>query len=151
MFELGKLELFPKSSRTVRFANCSNTPLPPTQAGRTDEGEKGGKGAKFAICKRAWENRFWCSKSKLHFFSILNPHCIIHYGFSLVSPSLPVRQPSPVSVPQPRRTGSSRIPWTDSFLVVRRVKDSWLEDSILLSIFAGKREHSSLKPMTRIF
>jgi hypothetical protein len=36
-------------------------------------------------------------------------------------------------------------------VVVRRVKDSWLEDSILLAIFAGEREHSSLHPMTRIF
>jgi hypothetical protein len=36
-------------------------------------------------------------------------------------------------------------------VVVRRVKDSWLEDSILLAIFAGEREHSSLQPMTRIF
>jgi hypothetical protein len=41
MFELDKLELFPKSSRTVRFVNCSTHLYWLTAGAKRKEGRKG--------------------------------------------------------------------------------------------------------------
>jgi hypothetical protein len=47
-FELGKLEFFLKSLRTVRFANCSDTPLSPVPSPRQSPFEKALSGASFS-------------------------------------------------------------------------------------------------------